>query len=169
MSNKRVIQGLALFFMDTIEHIKKLLQPILDNRNAELVDISVSKSPKNPILRILVDKEGGIILDECSGINKELSESLENNPSMQGSYILEVSSPGLDRPLMGKRDFTKVLGEEINLYTKEAIEGKDFFNATLDSADDEYITLKIKDGRILKIPYDNIRKAKLEIKIQKGR
>ena len=165
MSNKRVMQALAFYFMDTTEHIKGLLQPILDNHNAELVDISVSKSPKKPILRILVDKEGGIILDECSGINKEFSEILENNPSMQESYILEVSSPGLDRPLKVKRDFTKVLGEEINLYTKEAIEGKDFFNATLDSADDESVTLKAKDGRMLKIPYDNIRKAKLEIKI----
>ncbi len=150
--------------MDTIEHIKELLQPILDTHSAELFDISLSKAPKKPILRILVDKKEAITLDECAEINREFADALETNPSMQEAYILEVSSPGLDRPLKVKRDFARALGEEINLYTKESIEGKDFFNATLDSADDESVSLKTKDGRTLKIPYDNIRKAKLKIR-----
>lgn len=150
--------------MEQIDNIKQLLQPILDRYNAGLVDISLSKSPNRPILRILVDKEGGITLEECSNINRELGDILDKTDSMQGSYVLEISSPGLDRPLKEKKDFEKVMGEEINLHLKESINGKNFYQAKLDSINEEFITLKAKDGRMLKIPYNNIQKANLEIR-----
>lgn len=143
------------------------MRPVLDNCNAELVDISLSGSKHKPILRILVDKEGGITLDECTDINRQLSDILDKYDIVKESFILlEVSSPGLDRPLREKKDFEKVIGKEINLYTKEPIEGENFFQAMLDSVGEDFISLKLKDGQ-LKIPYENIRNAKVCITMQR--
>jgi len=149
---------------EPLEQIVQIAQPILDKYGAELVDINLTKSPHRPLLRILVDKEGGITLDECSDINSELSDILDECDIIRGSYILEVSSPGLDRPLKEKKDFVKVIGRELNLHTKESVGGKSFFQAILDSVDEEFIILKSKDGQILRIPYENIHKANLQIK-----
>ena len=143
----------------------ELCEPVTLSYGLELVLVQYRREDHGWVLRILVDRAGGVSVDECGTLSREISDLLDVEDLIDTAYNLEVSSPGLDRPLREKRDFTKVLGEEINLYTKESIEGKDFFNATLDSADDEYITLKTRDGRMLKISYDNIHKAKLEIKI----
>lgn len=150
--------------MKPIEEITQIAQPILDRYNAELIDIGISGSRHRPILRMLVDKEGGITLGECSDINRQLSEILDKDDAIKESFILEVSSPGLDRPLKKKKDFEKVIGKKINLYTKEYVEGKNFFCAVLDSVDEKSISLVTKDGQILKVPYENINKANLEIK-----
>ena len=147
------------------EQIRQIAQPALDRYNAELVDVILTKAAHRPTLRILVDKEGGITLDECSDINRELSDILDKTGIMKTSYVLEVSSPGLDRPLRTRRDFEKVAGEELNVHIKKPVEGKNFFQAMLDSVDEEFIILKKKDGRMLKIPYENIHKASLQIKI----
>ncbi len=151
--------------MKPVEDIKQLMQPVLNNCNAELVDISLSGSKHKPILHILVDKEGGITLDECTDINRQLSDILDKDDIIKESFILEVSSPGLDRPLREKKDFEKVIGKEINLYTKEPIEGENFFQAMLNSTDEESVSLKTKYGRVFTIPYMNISKVYLEIRI----
>lgn len=151
--------------MDTLKHIKGLLKPVLDSRSVELVDIFIFGSKNKPTLRILIDKSDGINIDECSAINKEFGEILENNFSLKENYVLEVSSPGLDRLLKAEKDFKNVLGELINLHTRELVDGKNFFNATVDSAHDEFVNLKIKNGQLIKIPYASITKARLEIKI----
>ena len=150
--------------MDTISHIKEKLQPILDNYKAELVDLNIQGSKSSPVLQILADKEGGIKLDECTAINKELAEILENNPSMQKKYILEVSSPGLDRALKTKKDFEKTLNEEVNIYLKIDVEGRNYYKAIIDSADDESVKIKTKQGQLVNIPYTSIQKAKREIR-----
>lgn len=152
--------------MKPVEDIKQLMQPVLNNCNAELVDISLSGSKHKPILHILVDKEGGITLDECTDINRQLSDILDKDDIIKESFILEVSSPGLDRPLREKKDFEKVIGKEINLYIKEPIEGENFFQAMLNSAGEDFISLKLK-GSQLKIPYENIHNAKVCITMQR--
>ncbi|UCH12070.1 MAG: ribosome maturation factor RimP [Candidatus Omnitrophota bacterium] len=130
------------------------------------MDISLSGSKHKPILRILVDKEGGIALDECTDINRQLSDILDKDDIIKESFILEVSSPGLDRPLTEKKDFEKVIGKEINLCTKEPIEGENFFQAMLGSVGEDFISLKL-NGTQLKIPYENIRNAKICITMQR--
>ena len=150
--------------MDTIEHIKQLLQPILDANDAELVDIILNRSKNKSHLRILVDKEKAITLEECSIINRQLGDILETSGAIQGSYLLEVSSPGLDRPLKHKRDFEKVAGKEIELFAKEPINGKPFFHANVNSVDTEGVYLKLKDNQILKIAFENISRANLVIR-----
>lgn len=152
--------------MIQLDQVKQLMQPALDNCNAELVDINLSGSKHKPILRILVDKKGGITLDECTDINRQLSDILDKDDIIKESFILEVSSPGLNRPLREKKDFEKVIGKEINLYTKEPIEGENFFQAMLDSVGEDFISLKLKGGQ-LKIPYENIRNAKICITMQR--
>lgn len=150
--------------MESVEQIKQILQPILEAHNTELIEISLGKARYKPVLQILVDKKGGITLEECSQINRQLSDILDKEDVIKESYILEVSSPGIDRPLKVKRDFEKAAGEVINVYTKAPVNGKGFFQAILYSVDEKFISLKTKDGDIIKISYENIHLANPEIK-----
>ncbi len=151
--------------MDTLEQIKQILQPILGEHSAELVDITLSRINNKAYLRVLVDKQGGINIDECSRINRELGDALDANSAIQDSYTLEVSSPGLDRSLKNKRDFEKIIGKQIALFTKAPVEGKPFFQGTAEAIDDEGVSLKLKDNRAVKILFNNISKANLVITV----
>jgi ribosome maturation factor RimP len=88
--------------MMSLEKITQILQPILDKYNAKLVDISLVGPKNRPFLRILADREGGITIGECANINKELGDILDKDDSIKESYVLEVSSPGIDRPFKRK-------------------------------------------------------------------
>jgi len=165
---------LAFCFVEPIERIKEILAPILDENNSELVNINIIRIPKTTILKVLVDKKlaqdssvkrQGITLGKCIAINKQLGSIIEKEAIFTQNYELEVSSPGLDRLLKEKKDFERVIGEDIKLYIKEPIDGKDSLKATLSSVDEECINIKTKDDNMLRIPYSNIHKAKLEIRI----
>ncbi|MFH0731956.1 MAG: ribosome maturation factor RimP [Candidatus Omnitrophota bacterium] len=151
--------------MEQKQQIQQLIQPILENHNSELVDIILTDSTHNRLLRILVDKEkSSINLEECAAINKEISALLDENDIIKESYTLEVSSPGLDRPLKSKRDFQKVTGEELEFYLKEQIGGKNFYKAILDSVNEQTIIIRTKDGRLVTLPIASISMARLKIK-----
>ncbi len=152
--------------MDTLEQIKHILQTILGEHNAELVDITLSRTNNKAYLRILVDKQSGINIDECSRVNRELGDALDSDNAIQESYTLEVSSPGLDRPLKNRRDFEKIIGEQIDLFTRDSVEDKPFFQGTAEAVDDEGVSIKLKDSRTVKILFNNISKANLIIKMQ---
>ncbi|ABY92935.1 ribosome maturation factor RimP [Thermoanaerobacter sp. X514] len=106
--------------MSKIEQIAKdLVMPILEKNNFELVDVEYKKEGSHWYLRVYIDKEGGITLDDCQLVSEYLSDRLDEVDPIEHSYILEVSSPGLDRPLKKPRDFERNIGKEIeiSLYT----------------------------------------------------
>ncbi|MDI3476846.1 MAG: ribosome maturation factor RimP [Thermoanaerobacterium sp.] len=105
--------------MSKIEELtRNLVAPAIEKNNFELVDVEYKKEGNNWYLRVYIDKDGGVSLDDCQIISEYLSEKLDEVDPIENSYILEVSSPGIDRPLKTQRDFDKFKGSlvEVSLY-----------------------------------------------------
>ena len=145
---------------EIIEKIRELISNLLLENKMELVDILYRREAGNMVLRLLVDKEGGITLDDCAKLNEDVGNILDQENAMPDKYLLEVSSPGLDRHLKTKRDFQRVIGQRINVHTYEPIEDRRDYNGEVSEVDEENV---IVSG--VKIPLKKISKAKLEIKI----
>ena len=142
------------------EKIKELVSNLLREKVIELVDITYKRESGGMVLRLLVDKEGGITLGDCAYLNEEIGNMLEQEETIPEKYMLEVSSPGLDRPLKTRRDFEKVMGKRIHVHTYEPINDKRDCEGTVKSVDDERIII---DEVV--IPLKKISKAKLKIEI----
>ena len=103
---------------------EELLQPLVDAHGFELVDVEYVKEAGNWYLRAYIDKPGGIAVDDCEVISRALSDKLDEEDYIEDSYILEVSSPGLGRPLKKDKDFQRSIGKEIEVRTFRAIDKK---------------------------------------------
>ena len=99
----------------TLQEIRSLIEPILTEQNAELVEMTYRPHGGQMHIRLLVDKVGGITIQECARVNQRIAEALETANLIEGAYTVEVSSPGLDRPLTSHRDFERAVGEDVQL------------------------------------------------------
>lgn len=111
--------------------IEELVQPIIDSNNFELVDVEYVKEAGEYYLRIFVDKEGGISLNECEVVSRALSEILDVKDPIKDNYYLEVSSPGLDRPLKKDKDFVKYQGRDVEIKLYKPLNGSKQLEAEL--------------------------------------
>lgn len=125
-----------------------LLQPMVDEKGFELVDVEYVKEGSNWYLRAYIDKPGGITIDDIEPISRELSEKLDEEDFISDAYILEVSSPGLGRPLKKDKDFQRSIGEEIEIHLYRAINKQKEFVGLLKSFDTEEntITVELENG-----------------------
>lgn len=123
--------------------IETMVQPYLDDNGFELVDIEYIKEGSNWFLRIFVDKDGGIDIDECGRISEYVSEQLDDNDPISVAYFLEVSSPGAERPLKKPEDVRKAVGKHVFITTYEPIGGAKEFEGMLVSFDDETVVVRI--------------------------
>lgn len=159
---------LFLFTMDyeeIIEKVKAATAQLLQEEGVELIEIIYRRENQGMVLRFSVDKPEGITLNECAFLNKEISRILDEQNTIDQRYILEVSSPGLDRPLKNRHDFERVLGRLIRFYMYEKIDGhNDFAAKVLEVKPQTIIMEREKDLKILEIPLENIAKAKLEVR-----
>ena len=103
--------------------IEEIVQPIVDAKNFEIVDIEYVKEAGEYYLRVYLDKEGGISLSDCEVVSRELSEILDKKDPIKDNYFLEVSSPGLDRPLKKEKDFVKYQGRDVEIKLYKPING----------------------------------------------
>ena len=103
--------------------IEELVQPIVDARNIEIVDIEYVKEAGQFYLRIYLEKEGGITLDDCAEVSRELNPILDEKDPIKDNYFLEVCSPGLDRPLKKEKDFVKYQGRDVEIKLYKPING----------------------------------------------
>ncbi|KHO62508.1 ribosome maturation protein RimP [Thermoanaerobacter sp. YS13] len=128
--------------MSKIEQIAKdLVMPILEKNNFELVDVEYKKEGSHWYLRVYIDKEGGITLDDCQLVSEYLSDRLDEADPIEHSYILEVSSPGLDRPLKKPRDFERNIGKEIEISLYSPIDKRKKFEGELIEFTGDKITI----------------------------
>ena len=111
--------------------IEELVQPIIDTNNFELVDVEYVKEAGEYYLRIFVDKEGGISLNECEVVSRALSEILDVKDPIKDNYYLEVSSPGLDRPLKKDKDFERYKGRDVEIKLYKPMNGSKQFEGEL--------------------------------------
>lgn len=147
--------------MEEIIHtIEKTISPVLEKEKFELVEIGYFYSGGKRALRLLIDRwEGGITLDDCANLSERIGRMLDNLDIIKESYALEVSSPGIDRPLKKKNDFLKVKGKKLKVFLFEYEGGKKEFSGILKDTDDEFIFLETQK-EILKIPLTKITKAR---------
>ncbi|QUO33118.1 ribosome maturation factor RimP [Faecalicatena sp. Marseille-Q4148] len=124
---------------------EELLLPIIEKNQFELVDVEYVKEGSNWYLRAYIDKPGGITVDDCEVVSRALSELLDQNDFIEDSYILEVSSPGLGRPLKKEKDFQRSLGEEVEIRTYRAINRQKEFIGVLKGYDKESVTIEYED------------------------
>lgn len=126
---------------------ESLVMPIITANNYELVDVEYVKEAGNWYLRVYVDKEGGITVDDCEVVSRALSDKLDEKDFIEEAYILEVSSPGLGRPLKKDKDFDRSIGKEVELKLYRAIDKQKDFSGILVSYNEETVNIEIEDGK----------------------
>lgn len=128
------------------QRTEELLIPILMKYEFELVDVEYVKEAGTWYLRAYIDKPGGIAINDCEVVSRELSDLLDQKDFIDDSYILEVSSPGLGRPLKKERDFARSIGAEVEIRTYRMVEGRKEFTGVLEEYDSESVTVSYEDG-----------------------
>ena len=143
-----------------IKEVTALIEPILDEMEIELVDIEYLSEQGRWILRIYVDESGGITLDDCARVSREIGDLIEVKDIIDQGYVLEVSSPGLNRRLKKEKDFERAVGKNIKIRMATPLEGQQNFRGSLQSFQDGILCLSVKDDLIL-LPYGDVEKANL--------
>ncbi len=146
------------------EKIRELIEPVVESEGMEVVDLECLKMKYRWLVRIYIDKEGGVTIADCSEISKQAGDILDVYDVFPGSYTLEVSSPGLDRPLTRDKDFIKYRGSPVRIKTGEKLDGvKNFYGTLNDYLDENGAKTLVVDvsGTIYHIPRDLVVKARL--------
>ena len=128
------------------EKTETLLQPIIERHAFELVDVEYVKEGSQWYLRVYIDKPGGITIDDCEVVSREFSEILDAQDYIEDSYIFEVSSPGLGRPLKKEKDFQRNLGKEVEIRTYRMVDKQKEFRGILKQYDSDTVTIEQEDG-----------------------
>ncbi len=133
-----------------------LLLPMMEEYHFELVDVEFVKEAGSWFLRAYIDKPGGITIDDCETVSRRLSDLLDEKDFIEEAYILEVSSPGLGRPLKKDKDLERSLGESVEVKLFRALDKQKEFSGILKSWDKDTVTLEFEDKAGLTIERANI-------------
>lgn len=145
----------------TNEELSQLLEPAIADLGLELVGIEFSPNSGSSLLRVYIDEpERGITIDDCERASREISALLDVNDPVAGRYTLEVSSPGLERPLFTPAHFERFTGEQVRINVNLPIDGRRRFQGRIDAVDAERVTIE-QDGTPVQIAHANIAKARL--------
>ena len=145
--------------------VETILGPLLDAEGFSLVDVEYKRERGGWILRVFIDKEGGVTLDDCARVSREFGQLLDVEDIIPTSYQLEVSSPGLDRPLKKEEDFVKYSGRKVRIKTKEQVSGRRNFKGALLGCTEGKVMVKVEGSGVFTIPFSAILKANLEIEL----
>ncbi|MCC6697718.1 MAG: ribosome maturation factor RimP [Candidatus Hydrogenedentes bacterium] len=146
---------------DVIRRAWGELEPHLREQGFELVEVEFGQHGHLWILRLFLDKEGGITLDDCAAVSQVLNPVLDSINLIDGAYTLEVSSPGFDRPVRKPEDFDRFAGERIKIRTHLPVEGRKKFTGTLTGIAGDLVSVDC-DGTVYSICIDNIQRANLD-------
>jgi ribosome maturation factor RimP len=144
-----------------VDEVTDLVEPMVSERGLELVDVEYLSDRGRWVLRVSLDKEGGITLDDCAGVSRELAAILDVEEIIPDRYVLEVSSPGLNRPLKKESDFLRVIGKKIQVKTVAPIEGRQNFTGRLRDFREGTLILELED-RSVSLSVTEVKKANLE-------
>ncbi|ANE47573.1 ribosome maturation factor RimP [Paenibacillus swuensis] len=142
--------------------VEPIVQPFLDEHGFELVDIEYVKEGSNWFLRVFVDKENGIDIEDCGRVSEFLSHKLDETDPIPDAYFLEVSSPGAERPLKREQDVVKAVGKHIFVTTYEPVQGLKEFEGELLSFVDGILKIRTPK-KTAEVPYDKVAGARLAI------
>lgn len=144
----------------SVDMISDLLRPTVQTLGLELWGIEHLMRGRSSLLRIYIDSDQGITIEDCERVSRQVSGILDVEDPLPGEYTLEVSSPGLDRPLFSFEHYQRFVGEVVNLRLRAPIDGRRKFKGVLEQAEAEQITL-IVDGALVSIPFAQIEKANI--------
>ena len=145
------------------EQIEALIMPYIEELSAELVELNVKHRGKTVMIEVVADRPGGITIGECTLMNKKADREIENKQWFGEDYVIEVSSPGLDRPLKTSADFSRAIGREVRFHLLEAVEGKVEHLGVVLEVKKEEILVNTNDKTIT-VPLETISKAVQVIK-----
>ena len=137
-----------------------MLEPTIERLGYELTDIELKLGGRSGLLRIYIDKDDGVDIDDCEVVSQQVSAILDVEDPIPGNYTLEVSSPGLDRTLTKPGHFRRFMGEDIKVKLRFPLDGRRNFRGALKSADDEAIEVEV-DGESYRLPLSTIESARL--------
>jgi ribosome maturation factor RimP len=145
-----------------LQEVREVVEPILQSQGYELVDLEYQRESRGWVLRIYLDREGGITLDDCTGVSHEVGAVLEVKDVIPNAYVLEVSSPGLTRPLKKPEDFNRFRNQLVKIKLFQPLDGRRNFKGILLGLEGETVRVEA-DGQVFEIPLQSIAKANLEI------
>ena len=149
---------------EILEKVRRIAAPLLAQEGMELVDVEIGGPGGRQTLRLYIDKAGGVSLDDCTVVSRSLSAALDVENPIEGTYDLEVSSPGLDRPLRTAEHFLKFTGSKVRIRTFGPVpecEGRKTFVGILKGYEDGSIAVEV-DGRLFRVPHALVSKANVE-------
>lgn len=147
--------------MAATDRLEALLAPIVDDLGYEFVGLEYSSNPKNRLLRVYIDRpETGVDVDDCATVSRELSAIMDVEEPISGHYTLEVSSPGIERPLFTAEQFERFVGEEARVQMLVPVDGRRRFKGRIVGVDGDVIRLDV-DGEEFALDVAGMDKAKL--------
>ena len=146
-----------------IERVEQLTRPAIEAQGLELLDVEYKREKGRWILRLFIAKEGGIGLEDCEAMSYLAGELIEMENVIPHHYVLEVSSPGLDRALKRPEDFTRSCGRLVRISTAILVEGRRNFLGRLVKFENNQIVLELPDGHLVELPYEAVTRARLEV------
>ncbi len=144
----------------TSEELIRLLEPHIERLGYEVTDLELKLGGRDGVLRVFIDKPGGVGLDDCESVSHQISALLDVEDPIPGHYVLEVSSPGLDRRLTKVEHFRRYTGEDVRIKLRFPVEGRRNFRGALKAVDEESIEVEV-DGQSHRLPIATIASARL--------
>ncbi|HAL08830.1 MAG TPA: ribosome maturation factor RimP [Staphylococcus sp.] len=147
-------------------HVEEIIQPILETLNYELVDVEYVKEGSDYYLRIAIDKDGGVDLNDCAIASEKISEVMDKEDPIKEPYFMDVSSPGAERPLKKEKDYLNTIDQPVFISLYEPVEGDKEWLGTLKEVTEESITLEVKIKTRTKnvtLPREKIAKARRSV------
>jgi ribosome maturation factor RimP len=146
----------------TLEVVRGLVEPLLEREGVDLVDLELKGAPGRQVLRVFVDVDGGITIDQCVLLSRKISDLLDRKDPIPGKYRLEVSSPGVDRPLTRPRDFQRNIGREVKVDVRRG-EAVEQVTGKIVSVGEENLTLDVKGEEVL-LEWTAVVKGKIQVR-----
>ncbi|HKM43803.1 MAG TPA: ribosome maturation factor RimP [Limnochordia bacterium] len=150
--------------VNVVEMVTEWVEEIVKDSDLELVDVEYVKEHTDWILRVFIDKPGGIDLEDCQKVSGVLDKKLDEADPIAAAYSLEVSSPGLERPLKKAADYVRFAGRQVHIRTYSGIYGQKRFEGTLEGLENDNVLLKW-EGETIEIPLELVSKANLALEL----
>jgi ribosome maturation factor RimP len=141
-------------------HLWELFEPVVSGMGYELIEIEHFPNPKHGVLRLYIDKEGGVNVEDCSSVSRQISALIDVEDPVSGQFNLEISSPGLDRPLRRVKDFQRFTGSLVKIKTVVPMDGQRNFKGRLLKADEEVLVIET-DTEEISMPMSAVDKARV--------
>jgi ribosome maturation factor RimP len=153
----------------TVERVRSVALRVTADRGFELVDVELKQAKSEKLVRIFVDRPGGIGLEDLQAVSEEVSAILDAEDPIDGHYTLEVSSPGLDRPLRGEADYRRFVGKLAKLASYEPVEGRRHWTGRIVACDDGIVTLELDGEKAsARVPLAKLSHGRLEVEFPKN-